>query len=670
MKNLLLDLLPELLGAILAFNEVSHMSRELWLCGSKFLHTKLSRCVHTVALRDHRTTVLGRIPSYLVNLRSLRELEIDIKGQDIYHLEEARYTIRGLSDTLEKLNLGFSNWENVLLFYPAPTSSPDSAPHVYGPHDFRRFNRLTTLSLPTVAPHNDRWFETMLPATVTDLKACVRPIEGTAINIPASVTRLTCLLNNTAPVKAPPTVTHLTYVFRRSWDMERYSEDTLRGLAGPNVTRLEKMLLENAFRFWHTAGLLRDLLEPIRISPFYLDIEAPLRASQLSMLTAISCGQSILTSRTLASLPKTLTMLKALVDGTDVQEQDWPTHLSILRLADRSKVLPPLPQHYPPSLAHFIIEHAVVKEPIVPMALINRLPKRLISFTSQSLMLSKEPIEFPPSLKTLIISQFTIAEYERGKEAGQAAEESGFDDFLFSAPSDQSFFTPKLLKVTRCFPFHKLPHSLQQLEMEGGKMPFSRVARLPPCLLKLVIAFEKDADYDATDPKLRARVQYLRRQGIYSGAFMPTAPQREDMAMLDLLPRTLTDLTILDGDEPDGWGGLPQGLKHLKIELRETLDPKILLQIPMLKLNSLKLITVQFIRDEHMAMLGQNLRSLQIGTLTDAWDVTTEACIRHMPPQVVNVPDNLPTQVREELSLELGRRRELLLQGLITSPPR
>lgn len=260
MKNLLLDVPPHLLALILSFDEVSHKSRELWLCGSKFLQAKIRQSVRLVALRDRRELVLTRLPRYLSFLPSLTHLEVDRSCFDISKQQDAREIVLSLNPMLEKLVFRVQNWQ-AILFPNAPSSdtqTPSVEANMESPSPITRFQCLKSLSVASKPQRSDptsSWL-TSLPSSLTELSAMIHSFEYISYeyleNLPRGLLKWEVEMagkwshrfNLLLPSHLPPQLSHIRFLQSR-YTMEGFSLATRLnrkdGVASipPSITRLE-----------------------------------------------------------------------------------------------------------------------------------------------------------------------------------------------------------------------------------------------------------------------------------------------------------------------------------------------------------------------------------------------------------------------------------------------
>lgn len=99
----------EIIGLILAYDDILHMSMELWKCGSKVLQYKLARSVTRVSLHCERTLQYGGIPKYLAELGQLTSLSLSRGGRPLYRPKEVLEDLKKLNRGLLELDFNVAN---------------------------------------------------------------------------------------------------------------------------------------------------------------------------------------------------------------------------------------------------------------------------------------------------------------------------------------------------------------------------------------------------------------------------------------------------------------------------------------------------------------------------------------------------------------------------------
>lgn len=696
MKHLLLDLPPHLLGQILSFYDVSHKSRDLWLCGSKILQSRLSQCVQTVTLKDGRSIVMRRLPSYLANLNSLRVLEVDTLDNPIYYEREATVILNRLQERLERLAFRVQNWYNILPLFEPDTGSEESL-YTSDLKSFgigKNFLALAFLELPTHSgavkivslrlppnltemttahPYEDEFFQMgdSLPKSLTRWNMSAFSRNDVFANflscLPSRIMELCCVLDSDIAYQQ----SRYNYAFDVS--IIRGTDQPL-----PSLKKAEKVSRPQS-AFHATTQPVCIESNPGRIylhTPSFHEVIEHL--SSPGLFTSIHFQQTKTSRWDAPAPPSTLTIpdllpftslthLRGCVDmekGASIAE--WPRTLSslYLELIDDST---PLPSQFPSSITRLAID-SNEKCPLT-LSIFNRLPRCLKYFKADTLLLNDDDISFPPFLTTLkltgTVTCKAVPEGEVDEQESLLKEEK--DYFLFDLSNNDSFFTPKVLRVTECFPFEKLPATLRHLRLFKGQLPLSKLANLPPCLQSLHASFLKDADFDVQDPAWIERIRFLHQQALTDGvpeshqnSRLPVLNSVSDgsspsVRVLDLLPRTLTDFRLESSPEVDGWDGLPL-LRCLHIESYELLDGDVLFHIPMKLLTELTIKTVQNVTNEHIKALGRSIRKMDLDVFT--WSVTEDAW-RFWPPEDTSML-NMPSDTRDRRTRWIARVKNSL----------
>lgn len=616
MKHLLLDLPPFLVSTILAFDDVSHQSLSLWLCGSRELQDKLSKSISIVALRSAWSATKARIPLYLKNLLSLRDLCFDCGDSDITNPDDAIIILQTLAPTLTKLDFRVGNAKDVF------THCIDSTASSNGPMLISTLVNLDTLKFSRGSLLMTADWLQALPPSVTHLQsrsvALGAAAQAIVEAIPPTVTKLSIgtnffepnAMDNVLPFLKSPTLTTVElHMYNRKIGML----SLLPTEVPPHVTRLGRTLAVSASCPRPHCQISLPIEVEHDISFTEEGIFQPFPGKPL-LLNAINARNITLSSASLRSLPRTLNHLACSLNWTDVQPDDWPPALRILKVYHRIGETLPIPTHFPASLERITLRGFVSRPPME--AIFNILPKNLRSFDTDHLMLAGEGnFDFPPNLTTLRLAKVDLAKFEAIEEPGADPTEDE-DDMFFGGFGAGPGSGPAELAITRCFPFHKLPLSLRILDAPLGQIPLSKLQFLPPDLTGLNCELVKDADYDPEDPVLLQRARYLVLEGRKSGAKMSPAvnaffasnPTR--IAVADLLPKTLVALYINKCDEFDGWSRLPL-LRALKVTGEELFPGDVMLEIPLDCMISLS-VNLEWSSESQLQHVGPRIQWLDV----------------------------------------------------------
>lgn len=603
---------------------------------------------------------MRRLPLYLVNLRPLRNLEVDTLGSTIHYRDDALSIMVTLQEQLERLVFRVDNWFHALPFTHALNDSflPQASKITDASQPFQR---LQYLELPThYTSLLDNSTEFVFPPNLTEMTTCALKVDQMSELeriLPPKLTRwnagnmtdqdtVNALLNH-----LPPRITELRCIIvdsnkhRRSWHIS-YLDPALKSLGqgtqAPNLKKFEKWLVDgksfktlpfhictNPRRVWLDKPCIEEILERPALAELItsLQFDQPIRSRPWERL------DPLLALKIPSLLPlKSLTHIRGCIDlNAGPSIADWPKTITSLHLELLNNYIAP-PSEFPPSITRLAITSST-KFPL-PFSIFNRLPRMLKYFKANVIALSSEEVSFPPFLTTLKLTDTFTS--EAAPEAGVPEEKSPLEEedcFLFDISNNDTFFTPKVLRVFKCFPFEKLPATLRHLRLAKGLIPFSRLCHLPPCLQSLQAAFFKDADYDDQDPIWTERIRYLHQKALQDG--VPDSIQNSRLAalssassgtspsirVLDLLPRTLTSFRMESSHDIDGWDGLPF-LRRLHIQSYEMLDSDIVFRLPMSLLTDLHIETLQSMKDEHVKALGRSIRNLTLEVFS--WDTSED----------------------------------------------
>ena len=624
-----LEKLPrELLEVVLSFDGMTRPVIRLFTSGSVVMRRNVCLSATIMHLESFKHPDFTLLPSILPSLSYLRALTIDCHG---HYLVGVPYTIdllKRLSPTLEKLIL--------------------------------RVENATDLCEPN--PDQRCWSQSS--ASLADPDYAALQADDAYVDLTACFPRLKWLelgggplFLSPAPQALPPTLTHLTCYFGSLSATQSF-------VLPPSLISL-KALVQEWFpcqRFWDTLPATLEHFEIEKARRMKLKHFEALPRS----LKSLKVESIELTSDLIKALPPHLESIDSVcnhrlqfLDGLPT----WPTltrlnlntyrpnPFSPAQLRQMSRSLTSLEFNlenvedmiagdFPPLLTHlnlkvagsfdrlgtFLLSLPLLRTLIIgaselSVELINQLPPYLtkLELYPGNLIHPELPIILPPSLVS-----FAIIPWD-------------------SAPTmDFAPFPPHLtdaeLGVITIPTLYLLPSHLRSLEFEC--MNFTQ--------------------FDRNSTATIDRVAYLRKEALADGSISQgdlESLESRNVAVFDLLPRTLTKLSLhgsLEPIEASEWQSLPNKLSYLQIASNTSkLSKDCLDYIPFENADSLLLRPLD-LEGRHIKRLNQNLKLLKFEELKS----TTPDDLMWIPRGVIGEFDAIPG-VKELIKRRLNALKSL-----------
>lgn len=671
----LTGLMPDLLDAILSFDDTKHLSRHLWLCGNRLLQHQLANGVTQVALECRAEFGFCRFPMYLVKLRKLRELSLKRHGNRLLFSDATFGTVFRLAPTLRKLKLDYFNShlavlperalnllstfgdEDDLVDLPStdlpPQHSIKSAFPCLDTLEIRGKTDWTTedlLDLPSTLTHLGSIIQTDandFVALMKDIPPQLQVLHVSQVPIPQrdfidlishfALTELSwgyefeSLKDETLISKLPRTLTTLN---SSAGTTLVSSPLTLAGLKSlpPHLTRLGLMRTEGEFEDFSVQHL-----------PHLTSFGEQAYAPRLSLAS-------------IKSLPDRIRSMDVAVGLKGCVDTDWPADLTSLGWLPVDAIsLKKSPKSFvlPPRLTRLSIWNVNCKLSVDSFLL---LPRTLKSLHCDCVKITSS-IDLPPALEHLRLAspapswtEFDGARVTVNHSAYVSrdlwmssvdlpkSEEVPFDETLESHV--ESLERPT---VVTTFPFHCVPATVTFLSIDCI-LPASRLVHLPIRLSTLIVKdIVEDADFHPQSPETLARIAQLAEFSRMEGLEAPgaraeqndSAPSAE-CSVASLLPRSLALIQTNSGamwKECD-WRRLPPRLKRLVVtRSRRFIDANIFLSARFPNFIVMSLPLVNF-TDEIVKAMPRSLRSIHCRSVTLLRAGLTEDGILHWPTEL------------------------------------
>lgn len=412
----LLALPPTILGSILSFNGTSEGALRLWLSGSRALQSKLAAGIVRIKLVNYLRHIPNRWPSFIENLRSLRELTIDRSNNAILYNKKIQKEVQKLPSTLRKLRLRILG--SIRVLEPSSPSTHDSAEtlqsnsvdhHLIKPSwtFASAFPNLESLELDSKGESWTAHDFSLLPPTITQMAIRPLPIRDCESFLSLLPPQILSLKANThadaSPdssfwMNLPPALTAL-----KGGVSLRDAAVLPLATRSEIATRLPRSLTElsSALRgFEPVTSLLPPSLTSMCLDSSFDPLTSGIASlgQQFNKLRSLTTGQ--LSPSFLLSLPPSLAVLFMTLGTTPIKREDWPKSLLHLEL-DRSSN-----DHGIPSYPFSILPHTLITLSIYDMVHFKDfvlLPHTLVSLSCGKAVVCDQ-VEFPPNLKQLYLA--------------------------------------------------------------------------------------------------------------------------------------------------------------------------------------------------------------------------------------------------------------------------
>lgn len=568
-----LDSLPhEVLAHICSFDDLSLSSLFLWKCGSRSIRHKLSQGVSQISLANTGNFDF-RLPKYLVELRALRSLSVNISSGYSSEISKSVVDVLlGLSPTLESLELQtrsagsiYASFCNQSPFTPSPechsyTNPPgDTSNRWFG--RITIFPRLHTINL--ICPKNYSPVALKsLPLTLTRLQTPLPDGTGT---VSGSIEQAKYLLSH-----LPPTLVHLTLT------CEHEEESEVLEYLPPQLTFLkisDTYMLDSA-RHGNIAKMPRALttmdMHAIEWSP---ELPAALPPG-LRHLSYISYASNM-SDDDLTSFPTTL---------EELQLEDFHITARGVRLLPRSLKLlhcslKPSEEEitkdaWPPALTELLLSVGKEKFNL-------QIPANL-----RTLSLQSSDYVWDKPFANLAYSGITLLELNVRKLAVPLTLPPLLETLFLSASGNEEPRDLALMKSI--FEGDVIPSSLESISLAGVFDRFYVPISALPLGLGHFIGEVSDFDPKLKDVESRkARARLLSEDAKKSGFNYPDLSNEDVITVLGLLPRRLRSIEFtsitpeLIALGPEKWAQLPPLLSVLSLpEGTPTLSTEAIEHIP------------------------------------------------------------------------------------------
>lgn len=598
-SNLFLDLPPDILGQILAYNSVSYMSIRLWQTGSPALQSLLRRCVDSVSLTarkrsqmtsEHRIPYMARLPACLVQFARNRSFAITVpesRGLENLHL------LLDLSPSLERLKMTLPNGLYTLKTSTGPHRSSDSIEGLEGSeHQAHRAHGTGDANEAVEAAHNRRSILSFFGSS-SDSKSDLFPsAEAIELDIASKFPKLLSLELRSCSISASPISLDPDTIFpagltelecaipEDSLGLERFASQLPRSLtelrsldlamdlpasfyaALPSLTTLEPRVYEVSlkalevlprsltrlgFPFSNWNSKVAHALPP-GITRLVFDFsDTPSRELKYvpPSVTYLKIFTESGSSLPVRSLPRQLTSLVTNVGHQNLSPGDFPPLLTDLRLNIDSVVDVALVAMLPRCLKTLEFNCNTPPDALF----FSQLPQGLthLELTRFGDIESDKPLSLPSGLRKAVFTGFSEFEelsasgkhHLRDLDAWTKQDTLDVDQGLTKPPHPSE-------GLLRPFPYHILPQGLTEFKFESRPTPVSALKFFPSLILLHLKELVLDARFDPSNPMLLARANELRLFGKTNKIRAELASKPLTQAgILDLLPLSLVQLSVL-----------------------------------------------------------------------------------------------------------------------------
>lgn len=649
---------------ILRFDGLRASPITLWITGNKLIQRQLALGVTHVYLENATSSALLCVPSCLQELRHLRFIAVDRTEFRVLFPSSATSTLRSLPPCLNKLVLDMEHANEIV--FPFLAKEYQSAKEALHPELNSRPDDMW--SLKAAYPQLESLF---LPKTqwtlemVSELPNSLTKLSGFEQNDPTLfVTLIKALpprLDQLSVTKLP---IHFVDFMSLLSDRHLLTLDFGTSLSKPEqIALLPRTLTEIStlpglpvqFRpivDSHLTQAAVAALPPALTSLQHLSHSPEvLYFDHLKELVEIGHESSdgpALSVASIKRLPPKLHTLNLTGDLDGITKADWPPLLTYLEWSPKSPnfSLDALPSR----LTSLLIQNF---EFTISLKMVASLPRSLtwLGFTCTHPFECEANVDFPPSLKFLnmdcryycdwvVVEPFKMmirTDEEGDKEVDFDITEVGHLDQLDRRPN-----------VTMGFPFHSLPHELEELSL-ACCVPASQLVHLPP-RLKAFELFEifEDADFDANDPLLLTKMSELAAIGLREeGIVTPASHIALPASPASLLPRTLSSIALGSSRflQDCDWTRFPPKTTSIqRLESKLPLSATLFKTAPFSHLRTLE-VSLWGLTDEMVPLMPQTLTAINWSFVSDP--PLTEACLLHWPPGIAyQLPDHLNAAYR------------------------
>lgn len=339
---------------------------------------------------------------------------------------------------------------------------------------------------------------------------------------------------------------------------------------------------------------------------------------------------SHLTPQALRLLPPTLLHLYAQKADPSIEVDQWPSSLTDLSIASATNENFPITK-----LPSGLRELSYDGQFELDLSVTSLLPCTLHTLLGVNGLLG-ENVDFPPHLTRLSL-QFCMknpAWVEVVPTNGTAApvlSDKATDGSNWLVNGFTPFSAPLSGKVTKCFPYDKLPDTLTSLVLYSA-IPASQLKHLPRRLKTLDIhLIFIDDDFDPTSSRemeaLASNFEFGRRNGVIESFDWKSLSQA---SMATLLPRTLSTLCISSSHVVGlDWSSIPPHLTHLSSATFFSAQ-----FLPTLPLGRMKVLSLNLLHssDDHFKNLPPRAQLSSCSLYLDQHATLTDKVLAYLPP--------------------------------------
>lgn len=613
----------------------------LWMSGDSRIQHALATGLTTIDLWNPNELAFCLFPKLLQNLRALRTLKVDRIGYPLPCMNDIRETVRNLSPTLREIKICA---EGVGRFFA--TSSAPSSSCIVGMDDSKcasastaplwrmktAFPLLESLKLDSVFAFTPEDLLD-LPESLTTLNTRMSGFDDTigshtlelevaakfTCNLPRNLTTLKASGIGVHPshyIHLPPTLTYFQNTMplgnRLSTSLTTEEIATL-----PRTLERHIGVLPNFLSSTELAHLPRSL-KNLTLRKFKddtdrkgLQVDFGRLFPQLKSLN----GNILCTSYILRYMPLTLVSLSARIDLDSIQVGDWPQSLTKLNIEPIN--FSPKLQLLPPTIKILkITTHSNSRG--IESSQFAFIPPSVLSLSCDCKKI-EDTVLFPPNLTRLRLGRIYRYKTWTGVDCGaiRPREDSDLQEFDLNNNEHLEAMKPRP-KLTRCFPFEKIPKSVSELNLECA-IPASQLKYLPRRLkLLCVVAIFEDDAFDPLATCENDALAEIRSVGRTEGILLEEdsrPPPDATAMMIALLPRTLRTLDIFvsafSNDPSTEWcRELPPRIQTMSLS-GSSLHPDFVFKAPLQHIHQLD-VSLKYATDDHIKALPRKTSFITI----------------------------------------------------------